>query len=296
MRNPSTHWIVAILVAFALAVAGCGDGNLFEGQSDSSGDTSDLEAGLAALDSSDWREAQRIFSGMDQSDPDVRKYLASAYVGEAGFDMLRLIEEIDAAQDMGGSDDIVYDIITGIFDDGDGMLTPAELSAKVDLVAQALAALGAWAPDVGPAARTAAAVTRDTILPENEFQAGIYGAVYAVMVIVEQLVDPLTEELLLTLAALENTEADVCEIIGPVPADVDDGYLAVPAAFDDLLQLVRVAVQSIEPDYMGGQFDNDVAEELDAFLTEIGYLPDESVSDTELRGYLYGLFDNTCTL
>lgn len=286
-----SRWAVGVAVlGLALFLTGCGDGNLFEGQSDSSGRQADLEAGLEALDSSDWAAAQRIFSGMDQSDPEVRKYLASAYVGEAGFDVLTLVEEIDAAQ---GDDDSLYAMVTGIFDDGDGSLSQAEIAAKVDLLLESLVALGAYDPSVPRAGRAAGAVSFGTIAAENQFQTGLYSALYVVMAVVEQLSDPATQQVLLTLAALQ--DADPCQVIGPVPAAADDGGVVAPAAADDLLALVRQAVQVIEPEYMGGQFDNDIAVELDQFLTEIGYLPDGSVSDTELRGYLYGLVDATCT-
>ncbi|HSH68318.1 MAG TPA: hypothetical protein VK997_00270 [Deferrisomatales bacterium] len=288
MRSPG-----AVLVAvLGLALAGCGDSNLFEGQSRSSGTQADLEAGLEALDNSDWATAQRIFSGMDQGDPDVRKYLASAYVGEAGFDVLTLVEEIDAAQADGTSDDGIYDMVTSIFDDGDGKLTDGEIAAKVDLLLEALTALHVYDPSVARASRTAGAVSFDTIAPENRFQAGLYSAVYVVLAVVEQLADPVTGDVLLTLSSLQS--ADACQIIGPLPAAEADGGVAAPAAFDDLLSLVRQAVLVLVPDYMGGPFDNDIAQELDRFLAEIGYLPDATVSSTELRSYLYGLFDNTC--
>ena len=280
-----SRWAVLVAV-LGLALAGCGDSNLFESQSDSSGTQSDLEAGLEALDNSDWPAAQRIFLSMDQSDPDVLKYLASAYVGEAGFDVLALVEQIDTGESVDG----IYDMVTAIFDDGTGMLTVEEIAAKVDLVLEALTALGAYEPSVPRALRAAGAVSFDTIAVENQFQAGLYSALYVVLSVVEQLVDTETGEVLLTLAALES--ADACLIIGGV---------VVPEGFDGLLQLVREAVQVIVPDYMGGEFDNDIARELDQFLTDIGYLVESSedegenvVTDNELRSYLRGLLNLTC--
>ena len=270
--------MAGLLVLLAGGLVACGDSNLFEGSSDSSGRQSQLEEGLAALDAENWDEAIRIFSEMDTSDPDVRRYLASAYVGKAGFDTLELVDRIARAQETGSMESVLYETVTDIFDeDGDGRIASDELAEKSDLFLQALRVLGA---DTGGAARALAAVDTSGMTDAEIFQAGVYAAIHAVLSVVEQLEDPENPgEYLLTLDALRNH-----------PGVIDS--VTVPEGFNDDLAWVREAVRVLDPELVAGSQNtdgNDIANDLDRFLTEIGYLPGENVTDEELRDYLRDL-------
>ncbi len=270
--------MAGLLVLLAGGLAACGDSNLFEGSSDSSGRQSQLEEGLAALDAENWDEAIRIFSEMDTSDPDVRRYLASAYVGKAGFDTLTLVQRIAEAQESGSTESVLYDAVTEIFDeDGDGVIDSQELGEKSSLFLQALQVLGVGG---GGAARVLAAVDTTGMTDTEIFQAGVYAAIHAVLSIVEQLeYPPGSGQYLLTLDALR----EHAEVIDSV---------TVPEGFNDDLAWVREAVGVLSPELVTGSQStdgNDIAEDLDRFLRQIGYLPDEKVTDDELRSFLRDL-------
>ncbi len=275
------RWRSAMAGFLALLAGGlvaCGDSNLFEGSSDGSGRQSQLEEGLAALDAENWDEAIRIFGEMDTSDPDVRRYLASAYVGKAGFDTLALVQRIAEAQQAGSTESVLYDTVTEIFDaDGDGVIGSQELEEKSGLFLQALQVLGVGG---GGAARALAAVDTTGMTDTEIFQAGVYAAIHAVLSVVAQLEYPAgSGRYLLTLDALRAHP----EVIDQV---------TVPEGFNTDLGWVRAAVQVLSPEMVAGGESvdgNDLANDMDSFLTEIGYLPDENVSDQELRGFLHDL-------
>lgn len=267
-----------LLVILAVALAGCGDSNLFGGSSDGSGTQADLEKGLEALDAANWDEAIEVFSSMDTSDPDVRKYLASAYLGKAGFDTLELVDRVAAAQDQGSMQSVAYDAVTQIFDDdGDGEITEEELGGNLELVAKALAVFGI---QPGGAARAAAAVDTGGLTDDEIFQAGVLSAIHAILGVVQQLEYPEgSGHLLLTLDALRQH-----------PQAID--AVTVPAGFDDDLAWVREAVGVLSPELLAGSSPvdgNDIADDFNQFLFDIHYLPDEHVDDTELRQYLHEL-------
>ena len=268
---------LAVAVLFVTAgLVGCGS-NVFEGVSDSSGSQAQMEEGLAALDAERWDEAIEIFSAMDAGDPDVGRYLASAYVGKAGFDALTLVERIAEAQEGNGDQSVLYESVTEIFDeDRDGVIDTAELEEKMCLFRQALDVLGAGGSG---ASRVLAAVDSSRMTDTEIFQMGLYAAIHAVLGVVAQLDPPGSDVYLLTLGALR----DHPEVIESVE---------VPQGFDTDLAWVREAVLVLSPELIvdGEVTDgNDLAKDLDEFLREIGYLPGEHVTGEELRTYLYGL-------
>ncbi|NOY44825.1 MAG: hypothetical protein GXP50_05160 [Deltaproteobacteria bacterium] len=266
------------LIAAVVLLGACGDANLFDGASDPSGAQAEKEQGLAALDQENWDEAIEIFSAMDTSDPEVRKYLASAYLGKAGFDTLDLVDRMAQAQETGQADSVAYEAVTDIFDeDGDGQISATELEEKLGLVEKALAVFGV---DVGGggAARMAAAVDTSGLTDDEIFQAGVLAAIHAVLGVVEQLEYPEgSGNYLLTVDELRKNPA------------VIDG-VTVPDGFDDDLAWVREAVGVLSPELLVGSAPtdgNDIAEDFDRFLRDIGYLPDEQVTATELRDFLH---------
>jgi hypothetical protein len=280
MRNLKRHWWAVAATVLGLALAGCGDSNLFDSQSDSSGRQADLEAALQALDDGDWAAAREILQGMDQSDPDVVKYHASTYVAEAGFDSIELLRELSTASDAGNeSGEVMYDALTRMFDgDGDGILTTADASGKLTAINGALGVLGSQLPGRVAPGRAAAAMSDAEI-----FQRGLYAAVYAVVSVVAQLEYPAgSGDLLLSIGELRRV------VNGPGAGQPIAG-VTVGTPFNQALGYVQAAVNALDLTVVSGSNSTDGSEIRDAmndFLTDIGYLPDESVSDAELRGYL----------
>ncbi len=267
-------WLIAVVAL----LGACGDANLFDGASDPSGSQAEMEQGLAALDQQNWDDAIETFSAMDTSDPEVRKYLASAYLGKAGFDTLDLVDRMAQAQETGQADSVAYEAVTDIFDeDGDGQISATELDEKLGLLEKALAVFGV---DVGggAAARMAAAVDTSGLTDDEIFQAGVLAAIHAVLGVVEQLEYPAgSGNHLLTVGELRKHPA------------VIDG-VTVPDGFDDDLAWVREAVGVLSPELLVGSTPrdgNDIAEDFDRFLQDIGYLPGEQVTNQELRDFLH---------
>ncbi len=264
------------LIAAVALLGACGDANLFDGASDPSGSQAEMEQGLAALDQQSWDEAIEIFSAMDTSDPEVRKYLASAYLGKAGFDTLDLVDRMAQAQETGQADSVAYEAVTDIFDeDGDGQISATELDEKLGLLEKALAVFGI--DGGGGAARMVAAVDTSGLTDDEIFQAGVLAAIHAVLGVVEQLEYPEgSGNYLLTVDELRKHPAVIAGV-------------TVPDGFDDDLAWVREAVGVLSPELLVGSTPtdgNDIAEDFDRFLRDIGYLPDEQVTDAELRDFL----------
>lgn len=277
------RWTLPVLLALGLGLGGCGDSNVFDGQADDGSDQAKKEAGLQALNDGSWDEAIALFGDLydaDQPDPEVVKYLSSAYVGKAGFDTLQLVADIAEAEDEGGAntESIVYDSVTRLFDlDGDGVIEQAELTdegGKIELLERALRLLLPGYDLVSRQAALAASGPTD----EQRFQAGLYAAVHAVLTVVVQLEDPdHPGTLLLTLDALA-AKAD--RVLPNVTA---------PASLDLDLSLVDDAKEVLISDLVDPEDQNDIAEEFTKFLEEVGYVNGGSpghVTDLELRTYL----------
>lgn len=276
----------ALAAAALLAVGGCGDSNVFEDQAKESGYQAELEAGFRALKVGDWDEAVRRFDALDLAtpSPDTRRYLSSSYAGRAGFDSLTLVEAIADAQDddTGSGDSVLYDTVAKIFADENGTLPEAVLADKVvDLDKAMLVATNRHR--AAPRAAARASVADITGLTRNEiFQAGLYAAVHAILSVADQLVDPLDGDLRVL---------DLEEVTPMLIAAVE-----APATLNRDLDWVRAARDSLISS-LAGDLDeadqNDIAEEFNLFLTDIGYLNDNPealfVSTGELRAYLTSL-------
>jgi hypothetical protein len=288
MDGKNRRWVWAVVATAGLALTGCGDSNFFKGASgqDSSREAK-KEAGVQALNDRNWQEAIDIFRSLYDPaapDPGVAKYLASAFVGKAGFDTLKLVGDISAAQKVSGADSesIIYDSVTRLFaTDADGTISSEALNGeggKIDLLRQAIACLApAYA---GAPARTAALHETDGSVDDEAFQAGLYAAVHAVLSVVARLRNN-DGELLLTLAALDaHAEAVLPTVTVP---DLLDGDLALVQAARDVL---LAGFSNVD--------DNDIAAQLDKFLADIGYSDTDTpnrVTTAELRAYLQRLVD-----
>ncbi len=245
-----------MLLALGLSLAGCGDSNVFEGLSDSSGEEARLERAVQAINEEDWQQAIELLEAMDPTDPEVRKYLASAYVGYAGFDTLRLVNLAIDAQDRGQS--ILYDSVVGLFDgDGDGVVSSDELRAKETYLGYAVSVL---APDGVPLGDSDSEV----------LQTGIYAAVHAVV---------------LVGGVLDGDDVSGDAVAGLGEAEVaaritDAAFAGIAAPLETDLGLVGGAVARV--------VDNALTDDFGQFLAEIGYA-DQDLSAQDLRGFVEGL-------
>ncbi len=254
-----------MLLAGALGLSACGDTNVFEGMSDSSGRRAELEQGLDALDSGDYDKAIEIFSQMDPNDPDVQKYLSSAYMLKAGFDTLELVNLIAEAQQGNADTSVLYDSVIRIFDvDGDGRVSSAEVADKRDLVKMARDVLD---PE---------AVTDPDAQEDLTFQKGVYAAVDTVVLIADLLdMEDITQE---SVAAKPRSELDQAveqDEFDQVATDLVGNLAAV----DEAVRVVQGAQDQ----------QNDVGTDFDRFLEEIGYADDQQITRDELVDYLFGL-------
>lgn len=290
MKQQRTRWIWAALAAVGLALAGCGDSNVFSGSSSDSGSSAKNEEGVAAINDKNWDKAITIYEQLNQSDPtpENRKYLASAYVGKSGFDTLKLTEQIAQNQESDVPESVVYDSVTTIFDtDGDGVISKAELDEKIAWLGKAIKVFHP-SYENGAVGKVGILETADPVLTDDEiFQAGICAALHAVLSVVGQLVDPGVvdpgdpTQLLLTLVRLQAAlAADPTFLTRVVAPDTLNADLALVDAARDIL--LRGLVDN-EAD------SNKIANEFEKFLTDVGYLPEGQVTSEELRLYLNSL-------
>jgi len=257
MMFTRTSSLAAALGLVGLLLLGCGDSNVFDGLSGGSEDDATTEAGVQALNDGQWDAAIAIFEQLnaESSNPEIRKYLASAYVGRAGFDTLTLIELIAASQDAGSSESVLYGGVTQIFDDGDGVVSSADLLAREADVRAAVEVL-APAGQLGES-------------DEEIFQAGVYAALHAVILVGGSLNAPdVSPQGLVDLgpdAVDQQVAANFVDIQSPLEADL--GF--VSAAADTVV-------------------NNDVGQDFENFLADIGY-GDGAMTAPELAAYLNAL-------
>lgn len=258
MKRYAVAKIAAAWILVCLAF-GCGDGNVFEGSSSDSSASSRLERGVAALNEEAWDEAVAIFEGLDQNDPEVRKYLASAYVGRAGFDTLTLVDLVVTAGDSGSGGSVLYDAVTKIFaaKDGDGTVSSEDLVAKKDDLALAVAVLA-------PTGRTTGEDASET------FQAAMYAGMHTVVLAAELLGS--TDASREGVSTMSDEEID--------SRVTQERFEALKPEFEQDLWLVvdGVAVAT----------NNEVGEDWDRFLSEIGF-DDGQLAADDLRTFFKDL-------
>lgn len=98
------RYVLPIFFLLFLLFYGCGDLNIFEGLADDNTQKARLEEAQIALDSGDFTKAVDILldlcglsaanpaSGIPTCDNDTRALLASAYMGRAGLDLIKIID------------------------------------------------------------------------------------------------------------------------------------------------------------------------------------------------------------
>ncbi len=248
---------LALIAACTLPMGGCGDSNLFSGASDDSSNEALLDKGLQAIDQEDWDAAvsnlEELYAKTPE-DPIVVQNLASAYVGQTGFDTLNLVDAIAEAQDNGTGNSVMYDTVTALFADETG--TIPDLKEKIDNFARATSLLV-------PTGTDPALLTEDT-----RFEAGLFAAIETILV---------SSNILEGDLATNIDEDTIDQMVGKNFADnandLNDSLNLVQIARDDLLN-------KFEDD------SNDIAEDFDDFLFGIGFTENDPVTAPELSAYL----------
>jgi len=280
----------SLLVVIFLFFQGCGDTNVFEGMSDDSSEAARIEQAKQNLNSGNFDAVINSFKNKTGLTDRESRYLASAYMGKAGFDTLKLLEEI-AKEDDTGEDVDTFDVITRIFDeDGDGCITSEQMDTKINLINQALEVLGA--PGLARDNRGSRALATSSPSDDMKLQRGICAAIHAVFTICQTVACQYKLNTIpLTVDALKSA------IPGQTIALTDNDCLSPVANLGRDLGWVQDAVAALggtlDQDLGGTSYqknnENDIQREFNSFLEDIGYAggtsPNE-VTSAELSAYL----------
>jgi hypothetical protein len=294
----------SLLVIIFLFFQGCGDTNVFDGMSDDGGEAARTEQAKQDLNSGNFDTVIAALGTRSNLTEQETRYLASAYMGKAGFDTLKLLEE-SARED----DTSTFDVITHIFDeDGDGEITFDQLNTKIHLIDQALGVLG----DSGQGGNArfsralvnfSRALVNSSPSDDVKLQRGICAAIHATFTIC-RIVDceyalhqggkliPLTVN---ALQALKNAQPGKIIVLTYNGRPDLGTYLA---DLNNDLGWMQQAVEALN----GGNLDqnlgqtqyqeeneNDIQREFNDFLVDIGYTGSEpEVTANELELYLNG--------
>lgn len=287
MRKTAFMLVFTLLVPLGLALTGCGDSNLFKSISNGSSE-SKIEEAVEALDEGNYQKAVTILT--DASDSDAkRKYLASAYLGLAGFDTLELIAVIDEAREAaenGGGDpnSVIWSAAGSIFEDDelkDGLLTPEEVDAKIANLDNALSVLftgeigNDWYALLEGVGRVGPTQVDTALIGFNDarlFQTGLASAMHGLLKVSRQLlsggycvIDPVT--------FVNFYQAEL-----PSVSELPEGFM------DRLVDDLYVLAASLER--MDESSDNSLLEDLNQLLIDIGYANDGVVTEEELNNFL----------
>lgn len=252
MKLFRTIGMFALLATLLVGLAGCGDSNVFESMAEDDSQATQIEKAIALMNDSRYAEARDLLLTLDQTDPTVRKYLASAYVGNSGFDLLAITSAVADAQENGTGDTVVlgavYDLVgfdatTGTLDVTQLDAKEAELSAAIDLLIQNSAL--------------------DPENPDTAFQLGLYALIDTALLLEKMFTATgvaldFTNPLVVTDADIANA---VITYFAPLQASVERNLRLV-----DNARLVLIAQYSGDP-----AEQNEFAADFEALLLEIGY-------------------------
>lgn len=263
--------LMAVFLFLCLPLSGCGDSNVFDSLADDNSPEAQLDLGLAAIDNGDYESAIATLEALNlayPNDPEIERYLASAYAGRAGFDALTLIN-ILSQDDEGGNDAEMFRTIGDLFGADESGNIP-ELASKIADVGSALDLL---APD---------GLTDD----ESRFQAGLYGATQSVLLTVD-ILDGASIDRIETMTN-DEIATRVGNNFGAPLSDTDPTAKGV-ALVESLALVADAAIDlanSVDP---ASGDSNDIAVEMDIMLGDIGYADDNDVDQNELTLYLQSL-------
>ena len=265
MDNPVRTIMVNLLLVVGsiclLTLSGCGDTNVFDGLSDDATPQAQISTAVDSINSGDYAAAAAILETLDTTDPEVKKYLASAYIGMTGFDTLKLVEAMgDDIQNQSTTDGGVFSTVNELLGFENGQIDPAELQTKIDTAAKALDLLAPVGVD--PA----------TLSEEQKFQAGLYGAVEA-LYITEKILEG-NDPLVLTDPTYAGTDTISGLVTQNFAANQDD--------LNRSLDLVVMASDALIAELTDPSQTNDVQQSLDEFLVDVGYF--DNATDRNVVG------------
>lgn len=263
---------LAVLLA-AVALSGCGDTNYLKGISSDSGGDTKMEEGLAYLDAGNFDAAIAKLTPLPDSQTK-RKYLASAYLGKAGFDTLELISIINENEEdsNGASESVLWTAIGELLGGADGKLDSTELAFKNSCIEKALQIL--FTGSITSSGKVFAGAPMPSVnydlLDDNVLlEAGIASAIHAILSVSSQMADGY--DFIINPASVPVNKRQISSVPATFVADLE----TVSAALD------RLAGDNGDEEGLLNDFQN--------FLDEIGYSNDGVVTLTELQNYINGL-------
>ncbi|MEW5804266.1 MAG: hypothetical protein AB1847_19395 [bacterium] len=285
-------WGVAfgsLLVVIFLFFQGCGDTNVFDGMSDDGGDAARIEQIKQDLNSGNFDAVIAALGGRTGLTEQERRYLASAYMGRAGFDTLKLLEEF-AKEDETDSDDVdAFDAIAGVFGND---VDPNQFDYKLKQVGEALEVLK------DPQLNRASGQDRyldSSASDDIRLQRGIYAAIHIILNICLAIHDAYYPE----LHYIPMTSEGIRAALNGNYSTIEIGNDSLLQFLNDDLAMVQDGVAAlaggnqIGQNEIEGENKNDVQRELNQFMGDIGYLPaspedpsPNSVTADELSAYL----------
>jgi len=299
---------------------GCGGSNLFEGMSDDDTREAQLDKSLEAIDDGDYEKAVALLEPLYEGNPnnsEIKRYLASAYVGTTDFDTLELISEIseDAGNDGddgddGGTGDVetdkkddLYGYIRDIFADERGYVV--ELQSKIATVQKAIALLlqaeSSGAKMLGEATRLGSTATVEDfvgVADEHLSQAGLYAAIEMVLITIEilgdeQMIDgvPVMDINAIDLLSSAQISDKIQQFFYTVPGNPQSQLTVMGVLRIDRLNFLLHLIDTTRLTLMGDEGEgNDIAADMNELLEETGYYPDELLTVNELDRYLQTQF------
>jgi len=263
--------LLALTAALALFATACGDSNVLDSFADDSSSQAVKDKCEEAVDSGNYDKAIDACSDAladAPNDPDIKANLAAAYAGKAGFDYIDLVQSIDDAQQASNNGDTsaFYDAAVDMFgtlvDDQGQEYT--DLTGKTDNFGKALDVL---APEDENGNRSTEGLGDTEVV-----QTGIYAAAQVVTLFSEITgVNDISQE---GLKAHGDFTADQLNYDAEV-ADTVNNNLAL------LLEAETALTNALTTDN-----DNDLANDIDTFMTQIGYSNDNTVTADELANYI----------
>ncbi len=267
---------LALLLAL-IGLAGCGDKNALESMATSGGNDTKLEKGLAALDAGNYDDAINLLTPLDDSQLK-RKYLASAYLGKAGVDVLQIVTILNKNNENSGGEtakSTFWDVTGQLLGNSSGKIDGPTLAIKKSNVEKALSVLINGSATSAAYKTVAGLNVSDFAAMEdnNLVEAGIAAAIHCILSVTGQMTDGVTF------------------IINPSKVPVSQRTISdVPATFVSDLRVVAAAVDrinSLASDSQGS--DDKLTKDFEKFLSEVGYSNDGVVTLTELQNYINGL-------
>jgi len=259
MKN---QWKGFTLLGIAcLLLFGCGDTNLFKSVADDKSSDAKISAALEDINRGNYAAAIAALEQMDPNDPQVKKYLASAYIGATGFDTLKLIETAGNQADgtTNFSDGGIFTTVNDLLNLGNGTAEEnmALLTKNIETAKKALDLLAPSTSDI------------TSLSEEAQFQAGLYAAVQTIYIteFILEGQDP---------ATLNETE---------ITTRVNTNFAANSADLERSLSLVVAGRDTLIKNLADPSESNDLQDSLDEFLRDIGY-DDNELTASELSAYV----------